>query len=201
MSDIKPVLSGIPQGSVLGPVLFVIFINDLPLKCNDLGEMFLFADDSKMYKHIKTSDDFDLLNKYCKEVFDWCDRWLMKLNTSKCKVLSICHNSANVIKFDYGFDMLHQGFISLDHEESIKDLGVIMDTRLSYDEHVYTKINMANKMLGIVKRNFSDLDKNSFVQLYKSVVRCHLEYAVSVWNPYKLRLIRDIEAYKNEQQN
>jgi hypothetical protein len=68
-----------------------------------------------------------------------------------------------------------------------------MDSGLSYEKHIYDKVNMANKMLGIIKRNFSDLDKNSFVLLYKGMVRCHLEYAVSIWNPHRLGLIRDIE--------
>ena len=192
-SDLRPVLSGIPQGSVLGPLLFVIFINDLPLQCNDLGNLFLFADDSKIYKHIKTASDFEMLNKYCKHVFDWCEAWLMKLNISKCKILSISHNTSNIVKYNYGFDIPNHNYVSLDHEVSIKDLGVLMDSKLSFEEHIYDRINMANKMLGIIKRNFMNLDINSFILLYKGLVRCHLEYAVSVWNPHRLGLINDIE--------
>ena len=193
VSDSKSVLSGIPQGSVLGPLLFVIFINDLPQQCGELGEMFLFADDSKIYKHIKNANDFIALNQCCKNVYEWCDNWLMKLNISKCKILSICYNRNSIIKHDYGFNVSGHDFISLDHVDSIKDLGVVMDSGLSFDSHIYDKINMANKMLGIVKRNFQDLDKNSFILLYKGMVRCHLEFAVSVWNPYRIGLIEDIE--------
>ena len=69
----------------------------------------------------------------------------------------------------------------------------MIDSGLSYEVHIYDKINMANKMLGIIKRNFLDLDKHSFILLYKGMVRCHLEYADSVWNPHKLGLIEDIE--------
>ena len=118
----------------------------------------------------------------------------MKLNISKCKVLSICRNTNAITKYNYGFDVPNQGFVSLDHELVIKDLGVWMDSDLSFDDHVYEKIKMANKMLGIINRNFSDLDKSSFLLLYKSMVRSHLEYAGSVWNPYKKGLIKDIES-------
>jgi len=194
VSDSKPVLSGIPQGSVLGPLLCVIFINDLPACCRDLSEIFLFADDAKMYKCIKDVNDFNILNDCVKNVFQWPDSWLMKLNISKCKLLSICRNTNAITKYSYGFDVPNQGFVSLDHELVIKDLGVWMDSDLSFDDHVYEKIKMANKILGIINRNFSDLDKSSFLLLYKRMVRSHLEYAGSVWNPYKKGLIKDIES-------
>jgi hypothetical protein len=97
ISGFKPVLSGIPQGSVLGPLLFVIFINDLPLSCSLLSELFLFADDAKLFKCIKNVDDFNLLNKCCKDLFTWSENWLKKLNISKCKVLSVCYNNNNLV--------------------------------------------------------------------------------------------------------
>jgi hypothetical protein len=117
----------------------------------------------------------------------------MKLNISKCKVLSICLNSNKFVKYNYAFEVPNQGHISLDHEISIKDLGVLMDSNLSYSNHIHDKVNLANKMLGIIKRNFIDLDKTCFLLLYKSMVRSHLEYAGSVWCPYKKGLINDIE--------
>jgi hypothetical protein len=193
ISGCKPVLSGIPQGSVLGPILFVIFINDLPMTCRDLSKMFLFADDAKLYKCITNIDDFNVLNQCVKDVYSWSESWLMKLNIAKCKVLSVCRNSSKVVKYNYGFDVPNQGFVALDHECIIKDLGVSMDSELTYNDHIYEKINMANKMLGIISRNFKDLDKASFLLLYKCMVRSHLEFADSVWNPYKKGLISDIE--------
>jgi len=178
---------------VLGPLLFVIFINDLPLIGEDLSKIFLFADDAKLYKSIRDICDVDCLNRACKELFTWSENWLMKLNIPKCKVLSLCRNTSSIVKYDYGFDVPGQGFLSLEHESHIKDLGVMMSSDLSFDDHIYDKINMANKMLGIVRRNFADLDTNSFLLIYKSMIRSHLEYAGSVWNPYKKGLINDIE--------
>ena len=84
ISDPKPVLSGIPQGSVLGPLLFIIFINDLPLSCQNLCDMFLFADDAKMYKCVESQQDSDSLNECFKYMVDWSADWLMKLNINKC---------------------------------------------------------------------------------------------------------------------
>ena len=74
-----------------------------------------------------------------------------------------------------------------------KDLGVIFDSRLSFREHRQEKIEKAYKMLGIIKRNFIHFSSNTFIQLYKSIVRPHLDYANSFWHPYKVGDIEDIE--------
>src|SRR6266516_1034733 len=118
----------------------------------------------------------------------------MKLNISKCKVLSLCRNSTNIIKFDYGIVLPDLGLVLLNHEYMIKDLGVLIDSDLSFDQHIHDKINTASRMLGIIRRNSVDLDKKSFLLLYKSLVRSHFEYAGSVWNPYKKGLIGAIVA-------
>ena len=100
-SEKKPVLSGIPQGSVLGPLLFIIYINDLPSVCEELCKIFLFADDSKLYKHITTEEDYLNLKQSCQNVFNWSEQWLMRLNTAKCKILTITKNSNYIHLYDY----------------------------------------------------------------------------------------------------
>jgi hypothetical protein len=193
LSNPRPVLSGIPQGSVLGPLLFIIYINDLPDMCKDLANAYLFADDAKLYKCIQCQDDSVRLNDCFNQVLSWSERWLMKLNTKKCKVLLLCSNKNNIVKYSYGFDSQNLGFIALDREESIKDLGVIVDSELSFASHVYDKVNSAYRILGVIRRNFLHVDKLSFLTLYKSLVRCHLEFNNSVWNPHRLGLVNDIE--------
>ena len=66
----------------------------------------------------------------------------------------------------------------------MKDLGVVIDSELSYSRHIYDKINLAYRMLGIINRNFNSLDTFSFIMLYKSLIRSHLEFSHSVWSPY-----------------
>ena len=146
-SDHKPVLSGIPQGTVLGPVLFVIFINDMPLEFVSDCNSFLFADDAKLYKQILCEADCLVLNKCCQKMFEWCEKWLMKINVSKCKVLSLVHNKSNLIKYDYGLDVPGTGFSKLEHVDSISDLGVTIDSGLTYSNHIYDKVNVAYRML------------------------------------------------------
>ena len=115
----------------------------------------------------------------------------MKLNTSKCKVLSIGRNTRPYLK--YGYNVSGSLFVELEQVKCMKDLGVTFDSDLSFKDHIYSKINIAIKMLGIINRNFSHLDKKTFLLLYKSLVRTHLEYAQSVWNPFLNSLINDIE--------
>ena len=97
----------------------------------------------------------------------------MKLNTSKCKVLSIGRNTKSYLK--YGFNVSEDLFVELEQVNCMKDLGVTFDYELSFKEHIYSKIIVAIKMLGIINRNFKHLDKKTFLLLYKSLVRSHLE--------------------------
>jgi len=193
ISQARPVLSGIPQGSVLGPLLFIIFINDLPKVCENLTKLFLFADDAKVYNTIHSEIDFIHLKISCQNIFDWAELWCMKLNINKCKVLSVVRNQN--IKRDYDYFVNSGGVdYKLEHAVSIKDLGVMVDEKLTFHEHINEKINTAFKMLGIINRNFIDLDSKTFLLLYKSLVRSYLEYANSVWSPFKVGLIKDLES-------
>ena len=189
ISKSKPVLSGIPQGSVLGPLLFIIYINDLPSVCQDFCNIFLFADDAKLYKCITNQLDADTLNMCFKNLLAWSDNWLMKLNISKCNVLSLQSNKNNIAVFNY----ISSDSVTLGRVDNIKDLGVTMSSNLSFKEHIHEKINTAYRLLGIIRRNFSGVDVFTFITLYKSFVRSHLEYANSAWNPCSMVLIRDIE--------
>jgi ribonuclease P/MRP protein subunit RPP40 len=192
-SEWKEITSGIPQGSVLGPLLFVIFINDLPSAIDDKSDLYLFADDAKMYKFISSVHDAEELNVCCQQLYSWCNTWLMKLNIDKCKVLSLRRSANKDVTFSHGFDIAQKGFTQLEHVNEMEDLGVLIDCELSFKDHISGKINKAYMMLGIIKRNFQLIDKASFKLLYVSLVRSHLEYAHSVWNPHAVSLIEDIE--------
>jgi len=114
------------------------------------------------------------------------DTWLLKLNVNKCK--SVSYGRCNEYASEYTVSD-----IVIDKVDKIKDLGIIFDSRLKFDKHIDAKINTAYQMLGIIKRNFFHLTPDSFVVLYKSIVRSHLEYSEYVRNPHHQQLIEKIE--------
>jgi len=110
----SPVRGGVPQGSVLGPILFLIFINDL--ESGLTSSVFKFADDTKILDTVSTSEDKDILQQDLQHVVDWAKRWQMQFNTSKCKVM---HLGRNNNRFQYFMD----GHV-LDSVDKENDLGI-----------------------------------------------------------------------------
>ena len=118
----------------------------------------------------------------------------MQLNADKCKALTIGKSTSLGISTSTTFDIPYNGVtLHLEHISSMKDLGITIDSNLNFKEHIYAKIKVSFCMLAIINRNFCKLDKDTFKLLYKSLVRSHLEYGHSVWNPYRIGLISDIE--------
>ena len=148
-SSYCPFISGIPQGSVLGPILFLIYINDLVHTLNSDPCLFLYADDAKLYRYIKCDHDRLLLQKDLDYIVNSINRFLLKLNVKKCKFVSYGRHDDNRFKYYINAE-------ELEHRDSIKDLGVTFDSKLKFDLHILDKINKANSILGIIKRNFSN---------------------------------------------
>ena len=158
----------------------------MPDVCRPFAHVFIFADDTKLYKHITSDEDHNALQQALTALQQWSDRWLLKLNIKKCKTVFFGRN----INTQYRYSLQTT---ELERLEEIRDLGVIFDSELSFTHHCKEKISTAYSFLGIIKRNFVYLQEDAFVMLYKSLVRSHLEYANSVWNPYRHGLIKDLE--------
>ena len=176
-SSWKHITSGIPQGSVLGPVLFLVFINDLPEAIEVL--MKLFADDAKIYAVVSNNRE-NLVQTSLNRAVNWARIWRMFFNTSKCHHLHVGKHDTGI---RYTMTANNQE-IELEKVESEKDLGVIIDQNLTFRAHITSKVNIANKNLGIIFRTFTYIDQEMFLNLYKSIVRPHLEYATPVWSPF-----------------
>ena len=182
------VTSGIPQGSVLGPILFVLFINDLPEHLPNSSKLYLYADDTKIFREIKDDLDREKLQEDIYSMYEWSERWLLRFHPDKCKTMHIGNNNSEPMSYK-----LKPDISGMDITTSEKDVGVIIDNKLSFDLHIAEKVNKANSVAGAIRRSFEYLDKDSFKQLYTALVRPHLEYANAVWNPYKKKDITTLE--------
>ena len=181
------VCSGIPQGSVLGPTLFIIYINDLP---DDLlNEVYMFADDTKIFGRANDKTDAATIQEDLSTLQAWSDTWLLKFHEGKCKVMSMGKRNREMFSYSLNDVVLEQ----VDQE---KDLGVVTDSKLKFSSHINEKVNKANKIMGVIRRSFKSLDLSTFAKLFKGLVRPHLEYAAPVWNPH---LKKDITTLENVQ--
>ena len=180
------VISGVPQGSVLGPILFVIYINDLPARI--ISNILLFADDAKAYRSIQNSSDQIQLQTDLHRMYLWTEKWLLKLHPDKLKCLTIKSSR----KEDH-YRVYYVGKYRVKDTKCEKDLGVEVDNELKFSAHMNSKIKMANSMVGAVRRSFRYLDVPTFRLLYKGMVRCHLEYAVPAWSPQYEGMIEKVE--------
>ena len=191
-SEAFEVTSGVPQGSVLGPVLFLIFINDLPLGIISL--LSLFADDTKVFRRIvtdrsgqvQTSDrDREILQNDLDNIYKWAEKWKMEFNVDKCKVMHLGRSNPG---HTYTMGGRNLGVVT---EE--KDLGVWFDNQLDFGKHIRSIVGRANRMLGLIKISFDCMDREMFRNLYLVMIRPILEYCVQVWCPYKQKDIDLIE--------
>ena len=176
-SDVGQVISCVPQGTVLGPLLFVLYINDM-LDSVTSGAL-LFADDTKLYREISSKDDALQLQADIRKLEEWTSKWLLRFNADKCHVLTIgkLENILHTERYQIWGKELEHVFIE-------KDLGVHFDSELIFEEHIAEKVKKANQIVGLIRRSFSHLDGESFVRLYTALVRPHLEYAQCVWSPH-----------------
>ena len=171
------VTSGVPQGSNLGPLLFTIFINDLP-SCVKHSESLLFADDFKVSKLIGCLEDCIKLQDDLDSVANWFLDHGMHLNVDKCFVITYTRK-INYIKNNYKINNL-----PLLRKNTCKDLGVNYQTNLKFNDHYQYIVNKAYRALGFIIRNSKHF-KNVYtiIRLYNALVRTHLEYASVVWAP------------------
>jgi hypothetical protein len=176
VSDWALVRSGVPQGSVLGPLLFLIYIDDLPSEVR--SQIVMFADDVKIWRPISTSDDVVSLQQDIDTMQLWADRWLLKFNASKCVSLQLR------LRGTMGESRYQLNQTCLNNVPSQRDLGITIDCSLKPEIHCAKAANKAMSIMRRIKRTFNVITPEIFGKIYGTYVRPHLEYGVQVWHPW-----------------
>ena len=180
------VRSGVPQGTVLGPLCFLLYVNDIG---NDISSnLKLFADDTLLYGLIHNDQDAIELQRDLDKLTKWAQIWQMGFNPSKCYVLRI-HRSKHPIIYDYRLS--GHTLEAVDHQTY---LGITITETLSWKTHILNVKNKANKTLGFIKRNLHICPEKVKKQAYTTLVRPTLEYGCAAWDPYRQYQINSLES-------
>ena len=182
-SEWATVLSGVPQGSVLGPILFLIYINDIDVDL--ISTIFKFADDSKLLNCVNSLQGIEEIRRDLRRLENWASDWQMQFNIDKCSVIHLGKNNPNS-----RYTLCNKEIKSTTNE---RDLGVIVDSSMKFSEHCNAIARSANATLGMIKRNIVSRNKNIITKIYKALVRPKLDYCVQGWRPYLRKDIDQLE--------
>ena len=180
-----PVTSGVPQGSVLGPAMFLVYINSLPKGVNSTVR--LFADDTVIYREISAEEDHHTLQADLDTLVQWEREFSMEFHPKKCNILRV---SRSRCPSTYNYT-LHG--TTLKELEEVKYLGITITKDLSWEKHIHNITCKANSQLGFIRRNVRARSIKTRERLYNTLVRPHLEYAASVWDPHVTKQKQAIE--------
>ena len=186
ISNWASVTSGVPQGSVLGPLLFIIYINDIDVDI--VSRIAKFADDTKLGNSASAAEKVAELHRDLITIGEWSERWQMPFNLDKCKVMHIGPRNPRT-----SYSLLGRDITCTELE---KDLGVLISSDLKFSKQCIEVEKKAQRLLGYIKRQFRYRNKEIVLTLYNSLVRPHLEYAVQFWSP---TLKKDIEKLERVQ--
>ena len=173
-----PVLSGVPQGTCLGPVLFLCYINDITQ--NIKSQLRLFADDALLYRPIHSFDDHLILQEDLNALESWAKRWDMQFNPSKCFTMSAKRNGADSVFFYTIYNQILKCVATQTY------LGVLFSDNLSFSNHIGKMCSKTSRTLGFLNRNLRSCPPKLRELAYTSMCRSTLEYASQIWDPYKV---------------
>lgn len=184
-SEWKRVTSGVPQGSCLGPTLFLIFINDL-ISVVKHCKIFLYADDCKLYLCFAKNDNMDLMKRDLSNVLEWLNKWLLKANESKCFVV---HFGFGNPRKEYKL-----GTTVIQSTVNFKDLGVLFSDNMSFSAHIRGIVNKASKVANAIHRSIVNRNAVFLMKMFRAHVIPVLEYCSEVWNPFLKKDIHLLES-------
>ena len=185
-SDWSRVTSGVPQGSVLGPLLFLIYINDMPDVIR-ASQIQLYADDAKVYlARDRNAPTAVGLQRDLSSLQLWCQEWQMAINASKCSVLQIGLRGVIPAQYTLGGEVVPI-------EPVAKDLGILVSGKLNFSDHCYAIVAKASGRVGLICRAFRSRDMYFMIGMFTTYVRPILEYNCEIWNPLYLGDLDRIE--------
>jgi hypothetical protein len=184
------VTSGVPQGSVLGPALFLLYINDIKDKIH--SSLKLFADDSILYREINDQQDHTIIQEDLQTLSAWSSKWLMSFNIKKCAVMTITRKRKPSL---YQYSLSGENLTRVDKHDY---LGVTISEDLRWGNHINKVTRKASQTLGLLRRSLSPCSKQVKAKAYETLVRPKVEYASEVWNP---NTAQDIEKVEKIQRN
>ena len=161
VSSWKSVLSGVPQGSVLGPILFLVSINDLEEGVT--GKILKFADNTKLFRKVKEIGDKFFLQDDIDKLVKWSEKWQMLFNFGKCKCL---HTGPGNTGMNYEL-----GGTILSKTVTEKDVGVTMNANMKVSKQCRIAASKGNQVLGMIRRNITYKEKSLIIPLYTAIVR------------------------------
>ena len=201
-SEVLDVHSGIPQGSILGPLLFILLINDIYNQVNPDTRINSYADDTKIWRPIHTEQDCKALQNDVNMLQQWCIDNKMKFNINKCHALTVTTTNylqvqllLNELPFSKFFYSLNDKIIDYTCEE--RDLGILVNPKFNFEDHRQAIITKAYQFLGLTKRScFFVNDKRRKRSLYLAMVRSQFEHCSVIWAP---KLQREIDSFEKIQ--
>jgi len=190
-SDWLPVLSGEPQGSVLGPLLFLLYVDDIN-HCLSYSSVQMFADEIALYKEIRSQTDCDLLQVDLNQVYAWSRKWLLNLNPSKCDSICISYkHSPPLAKYTLGSQPLST-------RSTLRYLGIYINSHLKWNDHVKLITAKASRTLNYLSHSLYTCPLSVKAAVYKCIVCPLLEYTSPVWYLYSLSDINQLEAVQRQ---
>ena len=184
-SSILDVKSGVPQGSILSPLLFVLFINDIHIKISDNTQIMLYANDTKIWRHIRTPADHEILQRDIDALNDWAKPNKMKFHPEKCKILSINNFNQSLLQelpfYYYPYEL---DYTVLDYANEEKDLGMLMTSKLNFKTHQDYIINKATTQFNLLRRTCHFIGNTKKRRtLYLTLDRSLFDHYSHIWRP------------------
>ena len=188
VSNDHPVISGVPQGTVLGPLLFLITISDINKDISS-SKLISFADDTRIYSKIADVSDCDNLQYDLNMIYDWAITNNMFFNAQKFHYVSFntdpTGNKCNVY--------VNPKMDIIPHSSNVQDLGITMSSDCTFNVHINSLSKRCKNLTGWILRTFISRDKLTMLTLFKALVLSRLDYGSQLWSPHKICQINQIE--------